>query len=862
MIMLRVKNIKYHILSFLIAFLSVNSLVVKAQSTKKGMCLGVSTPDFQKKLLESKATWHYGWNLRKSSLQPPSVEFVPMIYGKPNQAGLTYLDSAYRAGDFTYLLGFNEPDAVEQGNVTVDEAIAAWPSMMNLGIPLGSPAATNAEGPWMTEFMSRAAALNYRIDFVTVHSYPGPNATSFLAMLKRVHALYNKPIWITEFAVADWDASATRPNRFTEPQVFAFMRTVLTALETPEYSFVHRFAWFAKTNITPDDISPLGKSLFYDVDGGLTYLGQYYANHNLPKSITRVPITNPLIAWNVFGQPVVAAQNIMPTTINPALETSGFVRGPGVTVTTSTNTNIWGGSGWSTEVIDTGPATAQGKYIDFSISAKANQSFSLSKLGDLKILINSTGPIYYKLQYAIDNGPYKGITTLFVDRPTVTTVFLLDDVDLTLYPDLQDVAAGKTVKFRIIPFGASSSSTGTFYIGSNITNANNNSSLSFEGSIKTFQNASASQLAAWNFFNQTGGGQQRMLPTQLNDALNSSGLIRASGINNVNATADRVWGGRGWSLSTDSPESGITNNRFFTFSFTPKENNFVSFGQINPINIRVSSLGPINYTFQYSINNGVFNHITTLSIARPTATSNMILPAINLAGISDLQNVSSAKTVNFRVIPWAASNNDFSQFYLGDLTNVNSLTINGAVAAVLPVKLKNFDVKLFNSNQVDLKWQTSLEENFSHFIIERKIGNQDFKEIYRVNSNGLPGGSHYQFTDELTSFETQYYRLKMVDFDGTIVYSHIEFVNPTGQKEPNLSLFPNPAVSEVTVSYPFATALSKIKIIGIDGRVYAEYPVEQGSTSKKVDVSNLKSGYYILIFKDTTESKKLKFIKN
>ena len=852
--------LKFYVLSFLIGILCTNALIIKAQSTKKGMCLGVSTPDFQKKLLESKSTWHYGWNFRKSALHPPSVEYVPMIFGNPSPSTLTYLDSTYRAGDFTHLLGFNEPDAAEQGNVTVDQAIAAWPSMMALGIPLGSPAATNAEGPWMTEFMSRAAALNYRVDFVTVHSYPGPNAVNFLAMLKRVHALYNKPIWITEFAVADWNASSTTPNRFSEPEVLEFMKTVLTALETPEYSFVHRFAWFAKTNITPDDISPLGKSLFYDVDGGLTYLGQYYANHNL--AVRRTAILNPIIAWNVFNQPTVSAPIVMPSTLNSDLETSGFVRGPGVTVTTSTNTNIWGGSGWSTEVIDVGLATTQGKYIDFSISAKANRSFTLSRLGALRIITNSTGPIYFKLQYAIDNGPFKGITTLFVDRPTTTTVFFLDDVDLTLYPDLQDVAAGKTVKFRLIPFGATSATTGVFYIGSNVTGSNNSNSLSFEGSVKTIQPAGATQsLATWNFFNQTGGGTQGLAPTFLNNAINSSGLVKGSGVTNVNATSDRLWGARGWSLDQTNFDSGIANNRFFTFSFTPKDNNFVTFSQISPFNIRVSSLGPINYAIQYAIGNDSYKNIINLTITRPSVTSNFTLPNVDLSNITELQNVSPNKTVNFRVIPWGATNNDFSQFYLGDLTNNVSFGVNGSLATVLPVKLRSFTAKKIN-NKAILNWSTSSEINFSHFIVERKIGDSDFQDVSKVNSLGFATGGDYSFTDELTAFDTHYYRLKMVDFDGTIVYSHIVFVNSNQAETQNLSIYPNPAVSEINVTYPMVSNNGVLKIIGIDGKIHTQFQLEPGSISKKINVSNLLKGYYIVIYNNEKISKGLKLIKN
>ena len=58
--------------------------------------------------------------------------------------------------------------------MSVDEAIALWPQLETLGVPLGSPATVNPNNDWMKEFMEKAEALDLRIDFVTVHSYGGP----------------------------------------------------------------------------------------------------------------------------------------------------------------------------------------------------------------------------------------------------------------------------------------------------------------------------------------------------------------------------------------------------------------------------------------------------------------------------------------------------------------------------------------------------------------------------------------------------------------------------------------------------------------------------------------------------------------
>jgi len=75
---------------------------------------------------------------------------------------------------------------------------------MRTGLTLGSPAAVHADGDWMEAFMAGAEKKGYRVDFITIHWYGGADLEGFLGYLARVHALYHRPLWVTEFAPADW----------------------------------------------------------------------------------------------------------------------------------------------------------------------------------------------------------------------------------------------------------------------------------------------------------------------------------------------------------------------------------------------------------------------------------------------------------------------------------------------------------------------------------------------------------------------------------------------------------------------------------------------------------------------------------
>lgn len=91
-------------------------------------------------------------------------------------------------------------------------------------------------------FERSAKASNLRTDFVAIHIYGPPDPQKFLQRLDAAYKHYRKPIWITEFAVADWSAREAGTNRYSEEQVMAFMKVVIPELE--KRSYVERYAWF------------------------------------------------------------------------------------------------------------------------------------------------------------------------------------------------------------------------------------------------------------------------------------------------------------------------------------------------------------------------------------------------------------------------------------------------------------------------------------------------------------------------------------------------------------------------------------------------------------------------------------------
>lgn len=117
--------------------------------------------------------------------------------------------------------------------------------------------------------------------------------------------------------------------------------------------------------------------------------------------------------------------------------------------------------------------------------------------------------------------------------------------------------------------------------------------------------------------------------------------------------------------------------------------------------------------------------------------------------------------------------NDFSEFWLN----------NGGLNQdrPLPVQLLSFAArKSSNGKDVLTEWMTVTEQNVNRYEVEVAKSNSDYQQnrfvkIGEVSSNGNSvQEQRYNFTDiENSKTGTRYYRLKMIDNDGSFTYSPI-----------------------------------------------------------------------------------------
>ena len=158
---------------------------------KKGMGWGIKSP-----IQNLRGSWFYNWG-PSTSEGLLDIEYVPMKWTAWNDVDSQW-QTILNNNTSNHLLGFNEPDAETQANMSLDLMLKRWPKMMESGMRLGSPCPAGNK-QLLYDFIKKCDELNYRVDFVTLHDYGEGTAQQFYNNCKTLHDKTGRPVWVTEF---------------------------------------------------------------------------------------------------------------------------------------------------------------------------------------------------------------------------------------------------------------------------------------------------------------------------------------------------------------------------------------------------------------------------------------------------------------------------------------------------------------------------------------------------------------------------------------------------------------------------------------------------------------------------------------
>ncbi|MEO6316860.1 MAG: T9SS type A sorting domain-containing protein [Chitinophagaceae bacterium] len=179
-------------------------------------------------------------------------------------------------------------------------------------------------------------------------------------------------------------------------------------------------------------------------------------------------------------------------------------------------------------------------------------------------------------------------------------------------------------------------------------------------------------------------------------------------------------------------------------------------------------------------------------------------------------------------------------------------------SSLLPVPLSNFQVAAVKTTAL-LQWKSGAESAFSYYQVERSANNgASYIAAAVVAAKG--SNTVYSFTDKLDAMNLDgakiYYRLKMVDRDGSVEYSAVKLVSFSRQANTiTIKSFPNPATTTVYLTSGGISSAVPVQasIHDMQGRVVKIVTSAAVISSNTVAVSleGISKGHYIITIRGT-----------
>jgi len=305
----------------------------------------------------------------------------------------------------------------------------------------------------------------------------------------------------------------------------------------------------------------------------------------------------------------------------------------------------------------------------------------------------------------------------------------------------------------------------------------------------------------------------------------------------------------------------FTATDYLEFSITPNTGYALS---LNALRIGSSDNGinattttpPTDQNVTWSLRSSLDNYATDLSTWTSYAGNLEVFTPISLP--LQFQNIAPNVAVTFHIYAFNPKNGattfrlvatgtgneavvkpQAAPTYGYTSISCKGIEIDGSSVISTPLTLQSFDGAIVNGSN-KLWWTSNNENNVSEFVIESSADKKNFTDIGHVAAKNETGVNSYSFESQSSS-AINYYRLKMIDNDGSYSYSPIVVLKEKVSSE--LNLFPNPAVNSIRLSHPKALN-AYIEVIDIDGKEVIKTHVSEGTTETRINVSKLVKGTY------------------
>ncbi|PWJ48861.1 putative secreted protein (Por secretion system target), partial [Dyadobacter jejuensis] len=310
----------------------------------------------------------------------------------------------------------------------------------------------------------------------------------------------------------------------------------------------------------------------------------------------------------------------------------------------------------------------------------------------------------------------------------------------------------------------------------------------------------------------------------------------------------------------DSGNDGSVNGSSEVFTVTATDVTNVNFGIQQPPTANVVVLDEmvnpggtiaIDITSEFGGSDPTKNGLVTALeiIGFPTNATSISIDGVLYTDLTSIEtaypngiptDASGVPTVPILVDPIDGDQTVVVPYFTIDNAGVASVAPGSVTLPLnsgLPVTLIDFNAE-YRESKVAIDWKVAAEKDFGYYEVQRASDAKSFIGIATIEGSNR---TNYSYEDVSPLVGTSYYRLKMVDLDGSYAYSHIRSVARTGV---SVMLYPNPVVHTLKVQDDAWSTVNSITIYNISGISVMTRTGKQ--LSNELDIRSLQDGAYTL----------------
>ena len=320
-----------------------------------------------------------------------------------------------------------------------------------------------------------------------------------------------------------------------------------------------------------------------------------------------------------------------------------------------------------------------------------------------------------------------------------------------------------------------------------------------------------------------------------------------NGVTPVPTISNQVAFTNGSSYTVPAPVRGANNNPIGRFFLDPGID-----GNITAATVQFSGTPTgITAVKLWSSADATFSSASDVQLSSKayasSVTFNGFTSTMNISGTYYFITADLSSGATGSVSTTIANSSAFAISSGSVITSITNATLSSA-AVPLPIRLLSFTAQS-KPDAVTLQWSTDREENFKGFDIERSADGSAWTKMAFVASlaNYATVTTHYSYTDNTPVTGHVYYRLKMVDADGTFKYSKQLTVIKNTQHA-SLQNYPNPFRGNTNIAFQLpVTGLAALKVfntMGAEVSTLINKKLEAGTYTVSFDGASLPAGVY------------------